>query len=460
MAALTVITMSGQILAYADNNTQKETIFVKGTRVNGISIGGLTVAEAKAQIESFYAGEYTLTITGTGGEKAKIKGTDVGFQVTLPEGLAQILETQNTTGRNTGPHVDNSHQMSMENRFDEGLLNEKLNELPLLSNSQRIQTADAYITPYTEGQPFSIIKEVQGNDIEPEQARAAIKQAIVAGNKELDLAAAGCYRKVRITAEDEQLNRLCGVLNQCREMKIDYLFGDQKVTLGGAEICTWLTASQDGTILVNQQKAAEYVAGLAAAYDTAGKARMFKTAAGNEVSVSGAYGWQIDQAAETAALTAMIQTGQSQEREPAYSQRAASRSGGDWGGTYVEIDLGGQHVYMVKDHTLVWDAPCVTGNVSKNYTTPEGIYTLYYKQRDRVLRGKKLANGKYEYESPVKYWMPFNGGIGLHDADWRGSFGGGIYKTNGSHGCINLPPSKTAALYDLVEKGMPIICHN
>ncbi|MDO5350582.1 MAG: L,D-transpeptidase, partial [Lachnospiraceae bacterium] len=31
---------------------------------------------------------------------------------------------------------------------------------------------------------------------------------------------------------------------------------------------------------------------------------------------------------------------------------------------------------------------------------------------------------------------------------------------NGSHGCINLPVKKAAELYPLLEKGMPIICHN
>lgn len=56
--------------------------------------------------------------------------------------------------------------------------------------------------------------------------------------------------------------------------------------------------------------------------------------------------------------------------------------------------------------------------------------------------------------------MPFNGGIGLHDANWRGSFGGTIYQTSGSHGCVNLPPDRAKILYGLVEKGMPVICYN
>ncbi|MFR5732497.1 MAG: L,D-transpeptidase [Clostridium sp.] len=56
--------------------------------------------------------------------------------------------------------------------------------------------------------------------------------------------------------------------------------------------------------------------------------------------------------------------------------------------------------------------------------------------------------------------MPFNGGIGFHDANWRSKFGGAIYQTSGSHGCVNLPPAKAAALYDLVYTGIPVICYN
>ena len=82
-----------------------------------------------------------------------------------------------------------------------------------------------------------------------------------------------------------------------------------------------------------------------------------------------------------------------------------------------------------------------------------------YKEKDRILRGAKKADGTYEYESHVDYWMPFNGGIGFHDATWRSKFGGTIFQTSGSHGCINLPPEKASVLYDLIYKGMPVLCY-
>lgn len=104
------------------------------------------------------------------------------------------------------------------------------------------------------------------------------------------------------------------------------------------------------------------------------------------------------------------------------------------------------------DGELKVKTPTVTGNVAKGHATPTGVDPVNYKQRNAVLRGPG-------YSSPFKYWVPFNGGIGLHDADWRTSFGGDIYKTNGSHGCINLPPNIAGQVYDLVYPGMPVVVY-
>jgi len=144
---------------------------------------------------------------------------------------------------------------------------------------------------------------------------------------------------------------------------------------------------------------------------------------------------------------------QTAEREPIYDSRGATHDGYDFGQTYIEVDLATQHLYFYKDGQIIIESPLVSGNVSKNHTTPPGLFELYYKQTDRILRGA-------DYATPVKYWMPFNGGIGLHDADWRSKFGGTIYQTNGSHGCINLPPKVAAQVYENAYKGIPIICCN
>lgn len=438
-----------------------ETKFVQGTSVNGLGIGSLTVDEAAGRIGSFYSSEYKLTIKERGGKEEYINGPDIGFTVGLPDGfLQEILNQQNAGGRLSGPDVDNKHRIDMTNTFNADALTAKINELNCISGSSIVTTADAHVSAYQEGQPFTIIPEVRGNNVYPEKVAEAVRAAVTAGSSEVNLEESGCYYEVQITSDNAQLAELRDTMNRCREMSITYTFGENSEVLDAAAICSWITGTQDGVIMVNRDQALAYVQSLAAKYDTAGTTRTFRTATGRDVSVSGPYGWKIDQNAETDALIGMIRTGESQSREPQYASAAVDHTAQEWGNTYVEVDLTGQHVYMTKDGAVVWDAPCVTGNSAKNYDTPAGIYSLTYKERDRVLRGAKRADGSYEYESPVSYWMPFNGGIGLHDANWRGSFGGSIYKNNGSHGCVNLPPAKVKALYDMVYKGIPVICYH
>jgi hypothetical protein len=443
--------------ALADDNT-----FVQGTTVNGLGISGMTVEEATARIQEFYSSQYQLTIKEKGGVKETIGGSDIGFSVGIPEGyLEGILSKQNEEGRISGPDVDSKFRVEMANTYSEEALINKINSLNCISGSSIVTTADAYITEYRDGQPFEIIKEVNGNNVDPEKVTAAVTQAVASGATEVDLQTANCYYKPAITSDNAELNDLCNTLNQCRNMTITYVIGEAKETLAASEICSWLQGTQDGEIQVNREKASAYIASLASRYDTVGTERSFHTADGRDITISGgAYGWKINQTAETDALIGMIRTGQTQEREPAYSSTALSRTEPEWGTTYAEVDLTNQHVYMTVDGQVVWDAPCVTGNLSKSYDTPAGLYSLTYKERDRVLRGKKQEDGTYEYESPVSYWMPFNGGIGFHDANWRSRFGGDIYKTAGSHGCVNLPPEKAALLYDYVYTGMPVICYN
>ncbi|MDO5405782.1 MAG: L,D-transpeptidase family protein [Eubacteriales bacterium] len=437
-----------------------ESTFVPGTSINGLGISGMTTEEAAKHIGSFYASEYQLVIRERGGRQEKIAGTEIGYAVSLPDGfLQELLQQQNAAGRVYGPNVDNRHRVELQSTYSEEALTERINGLDFMTGNGIVETADAHVSAYEEGKPFTIVPEVWGNQVDQEKASAAVRNAAAVGMTELDLEAAGCYFSPKVFADQEELKKLCDIMNQCRDMSVTWQFADSSEMMDAKTICSWLLGTQDGQILVDREKAMAYVTMMAEKYDTSGKTRMFHTVTGRDVELTGPYGWKINRAAETDALIGVIQTGQSQTREPVYASVAVDRSEQEWGTTYAEVDLTGQHVYMVKDGAVVWDAPCVTGNLSKQYDTPAGMYSLTYKERDRVLRGEKRPDGTYEYESPVSFWMPFNGGIGFHDASWRGSFGGEIYKTGGSHGCVNLPPDKTGALYELVYKGMPVFCY-
>ena len=446
--------MAGTITAFADNST-----YITGSKINGFQVGGMTPEEAMQTISQYSSNYYTLTIKEKVGAQETISYQDIDLGTSFQIGDFQsVLDIQNQNGRVFGSNVPLNTEITGTATYDQNKLEERMNGLTCIT--QQTKTENARISAYQEGQPFTIIPEVEGNSLNVEAVKAAIRTAVAERTKEIDLNTLGVYDQITIRSTDEGLNNLLNQMNAVAGIQITYNIRGSQEVLPGSRIATWITGSDaNGQMSLNQDSVLGYINELKQKYDTAGTYRTFTGGSGAQVGLTTVYGWQIDAGAEAQALTEAIRTCQSQTREPVWAKKGNSYTMPEWGGTFVEVDLARQHVYYFKDGAVVWDAPCVTGNVAKNYTTPDGVYSIYSKERNRVLRGK-MVNGKPEYEQPVSYWMPFNGGIGLHDADWRGSFGGSIYKTNGSHGCVNLPPASVPALYDLVSVGTIVVCHN
>ena len=118
---------------------------------------------------------------------------------------------------------------------------------------------------------------------------------------------------------------------------------------------------------------------------------------------------------------------------------------------YVEVDISDQTVELYKDKNIILTTLCVTGKDST--PTRIGYFPIKYKTYDTYLKGPG-------YNSHVYYWMPFDGGIGLHDAAWRSEFGGDIHFNGGSHGCVNMPHDAAKTIYENVSTGTKVLVHN
>ena len=117
-------------------------------------------------------------------------------------------------------------------------------------------------------------------------------------------------------------------------------------------------------------------------------------------------------------------------------------------GVFVIIDISEQKLWLYDDNEVLLSTSIVTG---KDETpTNVGLFKIKNKETNRYLVGE-------DYYTFVNYWMPFDGGIGLHDATWRKKFGGNIYQKDGSHGCVNMPYSITDDIYEKVEKGTKVL---
>ncbi len=122
-------------------------------------------------------------------------------------------------------------------------------------------------------------------------------------------------------------------------------------------------------------------------------------------------------------------------------------------GTYVDVDITNQTMTLFVNNFPMLQSPCVTGTPKNNRSTPTGAFYILEK-----IPGKRLKGDTWDVW--VDRWMKFTkGAVGLHDASWRKKFGGNIYMSNGSHGCVNLPKDVAYTLYDMVTVGTPVIVH-
>ena len=268
-----------------------------------------------------------------------------------------------------------------------------------------------------------------------------------------------CYQNIPYTNQmKDTLSKWEGV-SEFQNFHMTYQFGDREEKIDANIVADWMALDENGNIVFDENNVPvldetiikEYVAYLSATYNTVGIEREFQATSGDIVKVpGGSYGNEIDENAEYEFLLNAFLNKQSGTRVPEYTSEAWEKGSNDIGDTYIEVDMGDQHMYYYADGEIVIDTPVVTGNTSRRWDTPAKVCYVYFKQRNRVLRG---AN----YATPVKYWMAVDGHIGIHDATWRSDFGGEIYKTNGSHGCINTPFEIMTELYDMVELGTPVI---
>lgn len=210
---------------------------------------------------------------------------------------------------------------------------------------------------------------------------------------------------------------------------------------------------EDSAFCWDQERIKAAVDKLADTYDTYGKPREFAMTGGGTVTLEkGNYGTQLDRKAEEKWLTEALTERKSETHTPSYLREAYARGEDDIGNTYVEINMTKQKLWFYMEGKVEIETPIVTGNMMRRRGTPEGVYFVYGKQKNRILRGPG-------YASHVNYWMPVKGGVGMHDALWRDEFGGDIYKKEGSHGCINLPLEAAEKMYGLIEIGVPVILY-
>lgn len=432
--------------------------FLPNTYIDGIDVSGMTVAKAAAALQGeSFSGE--LRLTTRNGEKV-IYPSEYGCVYDVFGTVQELYKGVSHFGWIGAYFKDSFYDTDISPVYDEA----KLEKLLRRTSWGSEETSDARLAHGEEG--YYIIPEVYGDKPDLDRLTEYVLNEAAAGNFNIDLEKGGCYSDPQVFSKD-----LTGRLEELKngfDFEIVYDFGFTEESLTGADVYEWMT---DGGEL-DRSKVNAYVESLANKYDTFMKPRSFKSTNRGTIVMSqgrystGQYGWWIDKDKTVNALTDCIKAGETVRIEPEYvtldtgykykgfeSGRSAE---GDIGNTYIEVDLSAQHMWYYKDGKVAFETDqIVSGKASDpKRKTPEGVYSVYNKSTNYTM---VAADGSYTAKCSYFMRISFEG-IGFHDLS-RSAYGGTIYQTNGSHGCINMKYDEVKQLYEAVEWGTPVILY-
>lgn len=443
--------------------------FLPGTTIGSMNVSFMTLDQAKEMLVDS-SKSYKLTLNEQDYNKEVIEGEDVGLNASVTDSFNSLLDMQsgfewivNIFG---DKHLELGEDMLVYD-YDEDMLSEIVDSLQCVSPQYPIEAKNAEIV-LIDGK-FGVSPESIGNVAHRDDLEEKIKEAIASQTESIDLEKEGLYDLPEIYSDDPGILEQKELYDEMNDLVITLKFGSKSVPIGVKTTAGWLKTgkNEDGSYRINLKttEITKYVKTLANTYDTYDKTKFFTSHAGNVVEInSGDYGWMLDQEYAVNKIKGFLLnresptidlTDGSEESNEWWYRKAVfydSEGTGYYGNTYAEVSVAEQHMWMYQDGVVVYETDVVTGNPNLGNDTPKGAFRIRYHQAPATLRGPG-------YVTQVAYWMVFADDVGFHDATWQPYFGGTLYQTNGSHGCVNLPLNKAAELYGLIYDGMPVFVY-
>ena len=432
-------------------------VFPIGTKVSGVSVSEQSAKEAGETLQQA-AEDYKLTVRFAQNTRT-FSAKELGL--TVDEDALKRLVKVMQQGQNAASAAEDA-QTVFTCKTD---LKEEMQDLPERTAHADKATQDAVLTYDKKAGKYVIQEEQVGGTIDTQALAEAVQTAAEQLQPELDAVGAGLYGGETVRrSDDEKLNQALEQANRMLQTDVTYAFEVERKNVYGEEqlnksaIQKWLTVSEDGKrVQISEDKVENYVNEVARIYSVKEPTTaQFVTASGDHVEVEAPI---TDESVDTQALKKdilnAIQEGATGQRKAPYRQTRTGEQGTtDLGGTYVEVDLDKQHLYLYVNGKKKAEGDICSGSVADGCATPAGLYTIKTKDYDRYLVG-------VGYRDWVHCFMSFNGGIGLHDSTWREAdeYGGDVYLESGSHGCINMPLELVETVDEYIDVGDYVILY-
>lgn len=433
--------------------SQYKNQFYPNSYVNGIDVSGKTPEEVKSILEE-ELGTYSLTINAKYSTDI-LTAEDIELAYLYnPDGkdvLEDLLKNQDAY---RWPFIISGNLSNFDITIYSDYNHDKIQDLVAGLNccnpAEVVESRDAYID-FQDGH-YLIVPDSEGNIIDKTKVESLVRVALNERDESIDIS--NTYIQAQVRADNELLNKRVNSANAYLNSDITITTARTKTHLTPEIIKDFLVFNDDGTVDIDRDLVYEWVNdNISGPNYTIGKERTVATPSSGTVTLKGGtYGMWVNVPEETDQIISEIKNGETVERQPICRVSEISTENAGIGNTFIDVNISNQKVYLVKDGVIDYETSCVTGNTSSGHGTPTGIYYVSWKTTNWHMK---------KYNVTVNYWMPIDDstGVGLHDATWRGNFGGSIYKTNGSHGCINLPLSAAKYIYNNSSRGIPVLVH-
>ncbi|MBQ8569017.1 MAG: L,D-transpeptidase family protein [Oscillospiraceae bacterium] len=433
--------------------------FLPNTYINDTDVSGMNPKQAAAAIQMGPSSEY-LVINGRNSTIEHIPLDYFNYEFDVYSEVKKLFDDIDYSKWFTSYFKNTDYYTECEAQYDA----EKLEYILRNTIWGDTDTADAKLRHGEDG--YYIQPEVYGDTVDIEKLVDYVITSVNGGTLNIDLTQSSCYSDPTVFAED--LTEKLEDMNKNFNFTITYDFDYAQEILTGADIYEWM----DDNGNIDRSKAEAFIASLAAKYDTFMKDRSFRTTERGVITMSqgrystGQYGWWIDQEKSVEKLLGYIEARETKTVDPMYvtlesgycyeGYESGRTEDDDIGTTYIEVDLSNQKMWYYRDSELLFETDQIVSGKATDASrkTPGGVYSVYTKSTNYTM---VAADGSYTAKCSYFMRCSFEG-IGFHDLS-RGAYGGDIYINNGSHGCINMKYSEVKQLYDLVERGTPVIMY-
>lgn len=456
--------VAGLAIVYVGGSVYFMSHFLPNTKVGNYDASGLTVDELAQQITNA-SDNYQLNVTGDN-FTLNVNGSDIDYS---SDGTAFAENAKSQFNAWAWPVIiagEHDYNVTEGVSYDSDKLNTLVSQAVDDFNSTATAPVNATLKYDSGSQQFSIADAQGGTALNKDSVEAVVSDAVSNASSQAVLDDSNLEQPT-VTADSQSLKDSLQKANELAGKDLTLTYNGATVaTVSSDQFASWFTVDDSGNVSGDLNAITTWAQGdFSKQYDTVGTARTYTRPDGKQFTVTGGeYGWVVDGAGLAQNIVSAIQQNSATAEVPMKSTAVNWVQGGqDWGARYIDCDLTEQHARMYDESgNLIWESNIVSGDPTENNSTPEGVYTINdNKGTNQTLKGlDENHDGQPDYTSQVSYWMPFvDNLVAFHDASWRSSFGGTIYSGNGSHGCVNLPSSAAATLYQLTQVGDVVVVH-